>query len=147
MPTREDLIKKRKPIKNVNQVHQESFTRIERLAVWITDHVGTMRFFFLVFAWTIIWLAWNILGPASLRFDPFPAFVLWLFISNMMQLLFLPLIMVGQNLEERHAELRAENDFEVDQKAEMEIEVILDSLERQEKTLEEIKEKLGKSVK
>jgi uncharacterized membrane protein len=38
------------------------------------------------------------------------------------QIMLMPLIMVGQNLQGRHSELRAENDFEVNVKAEMEIE-------------------------
>lgn len=144
----EELKKIRNPIKNVNVKHRESFTRLERFAVWITDHIGTMGFFFLVLIWTTLWLLWNIFAPANLRFDPFPAFVLWLFISNMLQLFFLPLIMIGQNLQGRHAELRAESDFEINEKAEKEIEAILEKLEKQEELelkilrhLEELKNK------
>jgi uncharacterized membrane protein len=44
--------------------------------------------------------------------------------------------MVGQNLLGRHAELRAENDFEINQKAEHEIETILLNLERQAALIE-----------
>ena len=76
------------------------------------------------------------------RFDPFPAFALWLFISNMIQLFFLPLIMIGQNLQNRHAELRAENDFEINLKAEREIEAILINLEKQEEMISKILERL-----
>ena len=101
-----------------------------------------MGFFFLLFAWTIIWSIWNIFAPPNLRFDPFPAFVLWLFISNMLQLFFLPLIMVGQNLQGRHAEMRAENDFEINLKAEKELETILESLGKQEKDIAKILDKL-----
>lgn len=72
------------------------------------------------------------MASQNLRFDPFPAFVLWLFISNMIQLFLLPLIMIGQNLQGRHAELRAESDFEINQKSEKEIETILLKLEKQE---------------
>lgn len=35
----------------------------------------------------------------QLRFDPYAAFVLWLFISNMIQLFLMPLIMLGQNIQ------------------------------------------------
>ncbi len=37
-------------------------------------------------------------APKSLRFDPYPGFVLWLFISNMIQLFLMPLLLIGQNL-------------------------------------------------
>jgi len=42
-----------------------------------------------------------------------------------------PLIMIGQNLQGRHAEARAESDFEINVKAEKEIEAILLHLEQQ----------------
>jgi len=138
----EEIKKLRKIIWNVNKKHRESFTSFEKFAIWTTERVGTMGFFFLLFAWTIIWLIWNIFAPPNLRFDPFPAFVLWLFISNMLQLFFLPLIMVGQNLQGRHAEMRAENDFEINLKAEKELETILESLGKQEKDIAKILDKL-----
>jgi uncharacterized membrane protein len=48
----------------------------------------------------------------------------------------MPLIMVGQNLLNRHAELRAEADFEINQKAEQEVEAILLHLEHQAAAIE-----------
>jgi uncharacterized membrane protein len=62
-------------------------------------------------------------------------FVFWLFISNLVQILLMPLIMVGQNIQGRHAEARAEHDLEVNVKAEQEVEVILHHLERQNEML------------
>jgi len=131
--THEELKKEKlhKPIRNVNAEHKKSLTRLERLAVWITNKVGSMGFFIIIFVWTIIWLGWNTLAPKELRFDPFPAFVLWLFISNMLQIFLMPMIMIGQNLQGRHAEARAESDFDINVKAEMEIETILLHLEQQ----------------
>ena len=125
-------------LKSVNIRHWESFTRLERFAVWITNHIGTMGFFFIILIWTVLWLLWNVFASSELRFDAVPAFALWLFISNMIQLFFLPLIMIGQNLQNRHAELRAENDFEVNLKAEKEIEAILKQLEKQEELISKI---------
>ncbi|MGI4790269.1 MAG: DUF1003 domain-containing protein [Janthinobacterium lividum] len=62
-------------------------------------------------------------------FDPFPAFVAYLLISNVIQILLMPLIMVGQNVQGRHTEIRAELDFQVNQKAEKEVMIILQHLE------------------
>jgi uncharacterized membrane protein len=45
------------------------------------------------------------------------------------QIFLMPLVLVGQNLQSRHAEARAEADFEVNTKAEREIEAILLHLE------------------
>ena len=137
----------KKPIRNVNIEHKERLTRLEHVAVWITDHVGTMGFFLLIFLWTVLWLGWNIFAPKSLLFDPYPAFVLWLFISNMIQIFLMPLIMIGQNLQARHAEARAEADFDVNVRAELEIETILLHLENQNEMILKILKSLEEGKK
>ena len=91
-PSLAELKSKRAEVRNVNIVHEEHLSQLERVAVWITDHVGSMGFFLIIFCWTMVWLGWNALGPKSARFDPYPAFVLWLFISNMIQIFLMPLI-------------------------------------------------------
>ena len=106
--------------------------------------IGSVGFFFLIFFWTVIWLAFNMFGPIGLRFDPGPAFVIWLFVSNILQLILLPIIMVGQNIEGRAAEWRAQMDFEINQKAEREVEVIIAHLENQNELLLEILRKIDK---
>ena len=142
--TIEELKHLRKPVRNVNIEQKENLTALERIAVWITDHVGSMGFFIIIFVWTAVWLGWNTLGPQSAQFDPFPAFVLWLFICNMIQIFLMPLIMIGQNLQSRHAEARAEADFEINTKAELEIETILVHLENQNDLILEILQKIEK---
>ena len=101
-------------------------------------HVGSLGFFFTILFWTILWLSWNLFAPIEYRFDPAPAFVIWLFASNILQLILLPVIMVGQNIEGRAAEWRAQMDFEVNQKAEREIEIIIAHLENQNELLMEL---------
>jgi uncharacterized membrane protein len=134
----QELKKLRKPVRNINIEHKENLSRLETFAVWITEHVGTMGFFLVIFIWTASWLAWNSLAPRESRFDPYPAFVFWLFISNVIQLFLLPLLMIGQNLQGRHSEARAEADFEINTKAEREIETILQHLESQNELIVQI---------
>lgn len=141
-----DLQKTGKPLRSVNVEHRKKLSKLERIAVWITDRVGTMGFFLVIFVWTVLWLGWNTLAPSNARFDPFPAFVLWLFLSNMIQIFLMPLIMVGQNLQGRHAEARAEADFDVNTKAEKEIETILLHLESQNELILKILRHLGESA-
>ena len=131
-------------IRNVNELHHSTFSPLDRLAIAVTDHVGTMGFFLIIFVWTFGWLGWNLFGPREWRFDPYPAFVLWLFISNTIQIMLMPLIMVGQNLQGRHAELRAESDFQVNRRSEREIQEILTHLRQQTKTLERLARELKK---
>lgn len=134
----ETIRKKYKGPQDTNKIHRRSLSKLERLGLWVTERVGTMGFFFIILAWTLIWLLWNMFAPKKYQFDPYPAFVLWLFISNLIQIHLMPLIMVGQNVQARHAELRADYDYHTDQKAEKEIETILLHLENQQKLILEI---------
>ena len=138
----EEFKKMADPVRNANIEHQQKLSRLDKIAVWITDHVGTMGFFLIIFIWTVGWLGWNTLAPQAMRFDPYPAFVLWLFLSNMIQIFLMPLIMIGQNLQSSHAEIRAEIDFEINKKAESEIETILYHIENQNKMIMQILEHL-----
>jgi uncharacterized membrane protein len=60
----------------------------------------------------------------------------------MIQIFLMPLILIGQNLQSRHAAIRAESDFEVNIRAEKEIEVILLHLEQQNELITEILKKI-----
>jgi CRP-like cAMP-binding protein len=132
---RTNVLVAQRGVRNANVVHEESLSRLDQVAVWITDRVGSIGFFLIIAGWTVLWTGYNILAsevPALhwVAFDPFPAFVAYLLISNVIQILLMPLIMVGQNLQSRHSETRAELDFEVNQKAEKEIMTTLLHLER-----------------
>ncbi len=141
----DEFRKQRKPLRNINKEASEKLSALDRLACWITYRVGTMGFFLIILIWTVLWLGWNLLAPRNLQFDPPMAFVFWLFISNLIQLLLMPLIMVGQNVQGRHSELRADHDLEVNVRAEAEIEVVLQHLEFQNTILIAMVEKLGVS--
>ena len=145
-PSLEAVIKRRRPLRNVHQEVLQSISPLDRLALWITVRVGSMGFFLGIFGWTVCWLGWNVLAPPAWQFDPPMAFVFWLFISNVIQILLMPLIMVGQNLQSRHGEVRAENDLEVNVRAEREIEAILRHLEYQNTMLIAMVQKLGIEV-
>lgn len=134
----------RKPITNDRHAHKEALSFSERFALHIHKKVGSLSFFFFLFLWTIVWLGWNIYAPVHLRFDPAPAFVIWLFASNILQLILLPVIMVGQNIEGRAAEKRAQMDFEINKRSEREIEVVIGHLENQNELLLEVLRKIEK---
>ena len=142
-PSLEEFIRQRKPMRDINAEHEKRLSHLDRIGLLITERVGTMGFFLMIFVWTAIWLGWNLLAPKNLQFDPPMGFIVWLFISNLIQIFLMPLIMVGQNAQSRHAEMRAENDYQINLKAEREIEVILLHLEYQNTMLLALVEKLG----
>ena len=141
-PTLEELKHLRKKMRRTDIEQKERLSFLERVAVVIAHRIGSAGFFLVLICITVSWLGWNIFAPDPMRFDPYPAFVLWLFIVNIFQLMVLPLLMISQNMNNRHSDARAEADFEINTKAEFEIEVILQHLENQNKMILEILNRL-----
>jgi len=106
---------------------------LEKFALWITDKVSTVYFFLFILLWTGGWLTWNIFAPKGWRFDPYPAFVMWLFLSNMIQIFLMPLIMVGQEIHTKMMDEMSEQHFLVnknnEEKAKEDLQLILKKLE------------------
>jgi uncharacterized membrane protein len=145
-PSVSQVLARRKPLRNVHKDVRNRISGLDKAALWTTEHVGTMGFFLAILVWTVVWLGWNLLAPPRYQFDPPMGFVFWLFISNLIQILLMPLIMVGQNIQGLHSEMRAENDLQVNIKAEHEIEAVLRHLEYQNALLIAMVQKLGVEV-
>lgn len=126
-------IKGRYRPKNANAIHQSQLGLQDKIAVTLTAAVGTMYavyFFILIMAG---WMLWQT-RFAEQPFDPYP-FAFLLFLGNIVQLLLMPLIMVGQNIQGRHAEIRAEEEFKTAESSHKDIEYILIHLDKQDKEL------------
>lgn len=141
-PSLEEIRAKRAILRNPVKEVRLTLTPLENFALHMTRRVGTMGCFIVLVLWTVGWLLWNVFAPAEMRFDPAPAFVIWLFLSNLLQLVLLPLVMVTQNIEGKMADQRAQADFEINQKSEREIEVVIAHLENQQELLEDIRRKM-----
>jgi len=142
----DELKNKRKQILNRIAVEEKKTSTLGKIAVWITDNVGSMGFFLIIFIWTVSWLGWNMLAPKQVRFDPYPAFVLWLFMSNVIQLFLMPLIMLGQNIQAKASDIRAEADLEINMQAALENEAILLHLENQNRVMLQIVKALEEKI-
>jgi len=121
------------PLKNANQIHSDNLTTQDRVALKITTAVGTM---FCVYVFAGIGIG-SLVGIATgnlLLGTLFGAFS-----SYFLQLVFLPLLQLGQNLQSRHSEIRAENDYQTNLKSHKILETLLQHIEEQGKILEELK--------
>jgi uncharacterized membrane protein len=107
-----------------------------RIAVVITAAIGTMWAFYAFALLMATWIGWQQTGLLRIVHDPYP-FAFLLFLGNIVQLLLMPLIMVGQNVQGHASDARAEADYEVNKKAEVEIEKLLRGLKAvDDRTLE-----------
>lgn len=128
-----DIRREFAPIVNTNEIVKSRLSKTDKFALFIVKKVGTMGFFY----------ACAVMVTIPLFFAPAMPVVQYIS-SGYLQLILLPLIMVGQNLQGRHAELRAEHDYNTNIKAEKEIEAILLHLEKQDVTMLEILKRLEK---
>lgn len=129
----EDLKRELAPIQNTNEVHKSRLSKTDKVALFITKRVGTMTFFYLCF----------VLVTIPLFYKPSMPIIQYVS-SGYLQLILLPLILIGQNLQGRHSELRAQHDYETNVKAEKEIEAILLHLEKQHEMMLEILKRIEK---
>jgi uncharacterized membrane protein len=105
----------------------------DRIALAITGAIGTMYAVYLFATFMVGWMLVQVaLGQAAI--DPYP-FAFLLFLGNIVQLLLMPLIMVGQNLQGRHAEARAEEEYRTVVKIFHDNEVALAHLDAQDREL------------
>ena len=108
---------------DVNREFHDGRTFGQRLADRIAGFGGSWTFICLFLAALIGWVVLNI----TLRgraFDPYPYILLNLFLS-MLASLQAPIIMMSQNRQAAKDRLDAEHDYEVNLKAEIEIEALL----------------------
>ncbi|WP_019634726.1 DUF1003 domain-containing protein [Actinomadura atramentaria] len=84
----------------------ESFGKVsERIARFL----GTARFLVYMTVFIVVWLGWNLLGPASLRFDPYPFIFLTLMLS-LQASYSAPLILLAQNRQDDRDRVQYEQD-------------------------------------
>jgi uncharacterized membrane protein len=90
------------------QAIDQAVTVNGRIAAWLTKRLGTMGAFYLAAGTQIIWI---VLAKAGVqRFDPYP-FAFMSFLSTLAQLIFMIVIMVGQDVLSRAADRRSEQTF------------------------------------
>jgi uncharacterized membrane protein len=96
-------------MRNINKEHRERLSTSEKLGLWVTKKIGTMICAYIFAVIGIISLVGAITSNAFL------AMTFGAVSSYFLQLVLLPIIMVGQNVQSRHAEHVADATFkEVD---------------------------------
>jgi uncharacterized membrane protein len=92
----------------------------ERLSDHIAEFGGSWKFLITFGAVIFVWIGANAVLLATRTFDPYP-FILLNLILSCLAAVQAPIIMMSQNRAEARDRLRAENDYKVNLKAELEI--------------------------
>lgn len=106
--------------RNVNEEMEVHSTALLRIADWIAWFSGSMAFLILNGGWFVIWIAINTLPLGLPHFDPFPFGLLTMIVS--LEAIFLScFVLISQNRQAQKDKVRADIEYEVNIKAELEI--------------------------
>lgn len=105
---------------NVNDEFQKQATLGERVADKVASFGGSWTFIILFALVLLLWIGINSVALLSKPFDPYPYILLNLVLSCLAAIQ-APVIMMSQNRQEAKDRLRAEHDYRVNLKAELEI--------------------------
>ncbi|MBF6059427.1 DUF1003 domain-containing protein [Nocardia terpenica] len=95
-------------VRHPPQARDQVVTRNDRIAAWLTERVGSVWAFYLAAGTQVLWILLAVAGVQ--RFDPYP-FLFMTFLSTLAQLLFMIVIMVGQDVLGRAGDRRSEQTF------------------------------------
>jgi CRP/FNR family cyclic AMP-dependent transcriptional regulator len=114
-----DEMLRRRVARNINEEMEIRSTTIERVADVIAEFSGSILFLILNALWFAGWITWNLI-PRIPHFDPYPFGFLTMVVS--LEAIFLSIfVLVSQNRQGAKDRLRADAEYEVNLKAELEI--------------------------
>jgi uncharacterized membrane protein len=105
---------------NPDEEMEKTRTTGERLSDLIAEFGGSWKFIISFLCFILMWILINSLMMLLRPFDPFPYILLNLLLS-LLAAIQAPIIMMSQNRQEAKDRARAENDYKVNLKAELEI--------------------------
>jgi uncharacterized membrane protein len=118
------------PVRNVNEVHEERRTVGQRVADRVAAVVGSWPFIVIQSVTLVMWIVANVYLAVHWKdeaFDPYP-FILLNLVLSFQAAYTGPIVMMSQNRQALKDRLMAENDFEINRKAEDEVKVVLEHL-------------------
>jgi uncharacterized membrane protein len=120
MTRKADELLRTRVSRNANEEIEEHTTPLQRIADWIAWFSGSMPFLIINGAWFVIWIMLNTLPLGIPKFDEYPFGLLTMIVS--LEAIFLScFVLVSQNRQAEKDRVRADIEYEVNIKAEMEV--------------------------
>jgi len=106
--------------RNVNEEMEEKLSPLQRVADWIAWFSGSMPFLIINGLWFVVWIVINTLPLGVNQFDPFPFGLLTMIVS--LEAIFLScFVLISQNRLAAKDKIRADIEYDVNVKAELEV--------------------------
>jgi CRP/FNR family cyclic AMP-dependent transcriptional regulator len=123
--------------RNPNDAVDEHVSIGQRIADVIATFSGSIPFLFLNLVVFVLWIAINAAGPSTIHFDPYPFQFLTMAVS--LEAIFLSIfVLVSQNRQSVKDRLKADLDYQVDVKTELEMSIIASHVRDIERKLHHI---------
>ena len=129
-------VHRHKPVININQIDAEKLTTGQRVADRLAMVMGSWPFIIVQSIVLAIWICLNVIGYMN-HWDPYPFILLNLALSFQAAYA-APIIMMSQNRQAAKDRLMAEQDYDVNLKAEEELKSIMSHLEQQDEVMLDI---------
>ena len=128
---------------NLSEEKESDLTFGQKMADKIASFGGSWNFIISFFTFILVWILLNLWILKTKTFDPFP-FILLNLILSCIAAIQAPIIMMSQNRQEEKDRIRAEHDYKINLKAELEIKLLSEKIDHllvhQNKKLLEIQE-------
>lgn len=128
---------------NLEEDTEDVLTFGQKIADKVAGFGGSWTFIIFFFSFILLWMIVNIFIFTTKPFDPYP-FILLNLILSCLAAIQAPIIMMSQNRQEQKDRIRAEHDYKINLKAELEIKLLNDKIDHllvhQNKKLLEIQE-------
>jgi uncharacterized membrane protein len=105
---------------SLNNPPTEVMTKGQKISDKVALFGGSWKFIILFMVILAVWITYNVLAIGKASFDPYP-FILMNLILSCIAALQAPIIMMSQNRKEEIDRKRAENDYMINLKSEIEI--------------------------
>ncbi|MBW7847484.1 MAG: DUF1003 domain-containing protein [Bacteroidales bacterium] len=113
---------------NIEPDIEAKLTIGQKLADRIADFGGSWTFILFFFCFILVWMGINVWVNLMKPYDPYP-FILLNLILSCLAAVQAPIIMMSQNRQEQKDRQRAEHDYKVNLKAELEIKLLSEKID------------------
>lgn len=114
---------------NINEEYEQTLTFGDRIADKVAEFGGSWKFIIWFAVVLAVWITVNTVLVIAGPFDPYP-FILLNLVLSLLAAIQAPIIMMSQNRQEDRDRIRAENDYQVNLKSEMEVRLINEKLDQ-----------------
>ncbi|HNW82779.1 MAG TPA: DUF1003 domain-containing protein [bacterium] len=113
---------------NINTSYGEKLKIGDRISDKVASFGGSWSFIIIFFLVLLFWIVLNSAWLFASSFDPFP-FILLNLVLSCIAAIQAPVIMMSQNRQEKKDRIRAENDYKINLKSELEIRTLHEKMD------------------